>query len=125
MATDELPAKKSIKNNNYELIIPLFEKYRHYDGSIPLRIFCRVVLYCHQLQEKVLIKKFKKKNNCLHSTNFCVCATKATQHIIRPYKKFCIFQPYRLENGKFGVTNENDMLTLCRIGFYFLCIIIC
>ena len=36
MASDELPAKKSVKNNNYEILIPLFEKYRHYDGSIPL-----------------------------------------------------------------------------------------
>ena len=91
MATDELPAKKSIKNNNYELIIPLSEKYRHYDGSIPLRIFGRVVLFCHQLQEKFLVKKFKKENGCTHPTNFCVCATKATQNIVRPYKKFCIF----------------------------------
>ena len=100
IASDELPIKKSVKNHNYSILTPLFEKYRYYDGSIPLRIFGRVVLFCHQLQEKVLIKKFKKENGCIHTINFCVCATKATQHIVRPYKKFCIFQPYRLETGK-------------------------
>ena len=66
-----------------------------------------------------MIKKYKKENGCTHPTNFCVCATKAIQHIVRSYKIVCIFQPYRLESGKFAITNESDKLTLCRIGFYF------
>ena len=73
MVDDELPSKKSVKNNNYDLIVPLFEKYRYYDGSIPLRILGRVILFCHELQERVLIAKYKRANNCTHPTNFCVC----------------------------------------------------
>ena len=60
MVNDEFPSKQSLKNHNYDLIVPLFNKYRHYDGSIPLRILGRVILFCHELQERVLIKKYKK-----------------------------------------------------------------
>ena len=106
MVNDELPTKQSPKNHNHDLIVPLFHKYRYYDGSIPLRILGRVILFCHELQERVLIKKYKKNHNCKHPSNFCVCANKAIQHIIRPYRKFCIFQPYRLSYGRFAITNE-------------------
>ena len=91
MVNDEIPTKTSLKNRNYDLIVPLFHKYRYYDGSIPLRILGRVILFCHELQEKVLIKKYKKTHNCQHPSNFCICANEAIKHIIRPYKKFCIF----------------------------------
>ena len=60
MATDELPAKKFIKNNSYEILIPLFEKYRHYDGSIPLRIFGRVVLFLSPIARKGFDKKIQE-----------------------------------------------------------------
>ena len=60
MANAEIPTKTSPKNPNYDLIVPLFHKYRYYDGSIPLRILGRVILFCHELQERVLIKKYKK-----------------------------------------------------------------
>ena len=49
MANDKIPTKTSPKNPNYELIVPLFHKYRFYDGSIPLRILGRVILFCHAL----------------------------------------------------------------------------
>ena len=60
MVDDEFPSKKSLKNRNYDLIVPLFHKYCYYDGSIPLRILGRVILFCHELQERVLIAKYKK-----------------------------------------------------------------
>ena len=75
MANDEIPTKTSPKNPNYELIVPLFNKYRFYDGSIPLRILGRVVLFSHTLQERVLIKKYKKMHNCTHPKYYCICAT--------------------------------------------------
>ena len=63
MVDDEFPSKKSLKNHNYDLIVPLFNKYRFYDGSIPLRIFGRVILFCHELQQRVLnIKKITIAN---------------------------------------------------------------
>ena len=82
MANDEIPTKTSPKNPNYDLIVPLFHKYRYYEGSIPLRILGRVILFCHELQERVLIKKYKNIHGCKHPTNYCVCATEAIKHII-------------------------------------------
>ena len=87
----DYPSKISPKNNNFDMIVPLFHKYRFFDGSIPLRILGRVLLFCHELQERFLVSKYKKKHNCTHQTNFCICANKALEHIVRPYRKFCIF----------------------------------
>ena len=43
MVNDDFPSRQSPKNNDYDMIVPLFHKYRFYDGSIPLRILGRVV----------------------------------------------------------------------------------
>ena len=82
MANDKIPTKTSRKNPNYNLIVPLFHKYRFYDRSIPLRILGRVILFCHALQERALIKKYKKIHGCTHPTNYCIYANEAIKHII-------------------------------------------
>ena len=90
MTGNDYQSKISAKNGNFDLIIPLFQKYRFYDGSIPLRILGRVILFCNEWQERAIVSRYKKQHNCNHPTNYCPCATKALSHILRPYQTFCV-----------------------------------
>ena len=39
MVNDEFLSRQSPKNNNYDLIVPLFNQYHYYDGSRESHIF--------------------------------------------------------------------------------------
>ena len=91
MVNDEMPTKQSPKNHNYDLILPLFHEYRYYDGSIPLRILGRVILFCHELQERVLIKKYKKLIIANIRLIFAYVPMKLLSTLSDPIKSFAFF----------------------------------
>ena len=64
MVGNDYQSKISTKNGNFELIVSLFNKYKYYDATIPLRIFGRVILFLHEWQEQTLISKYKSVHHC-------------------------------------------------------------